>query len=178
MKTYCKYFICLIFFIFMSGCQNYKNVENQSSSSELSGCAELKNSSDIFYFPVLKNEPPTKIELHAVNDKTHKSFVMELNGNFLYGETDSIYHLEPVFVKKYTREDYIKLLELSKKVIINDYRSTKEDNSSPANTVYQLTLGEAWNSFSVRILVDDENKTPIELKELIDYLNFLNKTGQ
>jgi len=135
----------------------------------LFGCTASKQENDTTCLPVLITTLPSKIQLHSFDKKRHIAFVMESNGKILYDDTSIERMAEPVLVRTLDEASYRKLLELSRKVIQNNYSYKTSDQNSLGQVVYELSFGDTWNLLSVRVLVESQNGMPIELKQMIDY---------
>ena len=141
----------------------------------LAGCASPASEQSSVCIPVPIESPPTKLKLRTFDGKSQRIYVMEQSGSLFYGEASASASVKPLFVKQHTAQDYIDTLNMAWKVW-REYRYTNAGNASPEQTVYELSFGETWNAFLIRIPANAGNSVPENLAALVNQLSVLKKS--
>jgi hypothetical protein len=74
---------------------------------------------------------------------------------------------------KYNRDEYEKVLHLVKEVFSKNYQSKSSINQNKPYVVYQVKLGEYWNSLQLNLSYQEGAATPVELQELMVFIRGL-----
>jgi len=141
----------------------------------LSGCTAPSSDNSSVCIPIAMESPPSKLKLRTFDGKSQRIYVMEQGGGLFYGEASTASSVKPLFVKQYTAQDYIDTLNLAWKVW-REYRYTNAGSAAPEQTVYELSFGETWNAFLIRIPASAGNAVPDNLVPLVNQLSVLKKT--
>ena len=131
------------------------------------GCVAPVSEKSSVCIPVAVESPPSKLKLRTFDGKSQHVYVMEQSGGLFYGEASTASSVKPLFVKQYTAQDYIDTLNLAWKVW-REYRYTNAGSAAPEQTVYELSFGETWNAFLIRIPASAGNAVPDNLVPLVN----------
>lgn len=135
----------------------------------LSGCTSLRTTPAAVCIPVAVETPPAKLKLRTFNGSQQRMYVMDDKGALFYGEASATASVKPLFVKQHAPQDYLNTLNLAWKVW-RDYRYTNAGSADPTQTVYELSFGETWNAFLIRIPAAADNTVPANLQPLVQQL--------
>jgi len=141
--------------------------------SALQGCVHNDQEKTAACLRVPMDTPPTKIRLRSFDQGGQEIVLINNQGSVFFAKTKMAELATPALQQQYGAQEYINALNLSWQVISNNYSYTAEGINSPSQKIYELSFGESWNAFSIRIPVQTGEPLPKELGLLADYLNCL-----
>ena len=152
MKKSYEWRVCLLFVFVLQGCMH-------NDQEKTAACLRVP-----------MDTPPTKIRLRTFDQGGQEIVLINNQGSVFVAKTKMTELATPALQQQYGAQEYINALNLSWQVISNSYSYTAEGINSPSQKIYELSFGESWNAFSIRIPVQSDEQLPKELDVLTRYL--------
>jgi hypothetical protein len=139
----------------------------------IQGCIHHDQEKTATCLRVPMDTPPTKIRLRSFDQGGQEIVLINNQGSVFFAKTKMAELATPALQQQYGAQEYINALNLSWQVISNNYSYAAEGGNNASQKIYELSFGESWNAFSIRIPVKNGEPLPKELGLLADYLNCL-----
>ena len=139
----------------------------------LQGCMHNDQEKTAACLRVPMDTPPTKIRLRTFDQGGQEILLINDQGSVFFAKTKMTELATPALQQQYGTQEYINALNLSWQLISNNYSYVAEGGNNASQKIYELSFGESWNAFSIRIPVQSGEPLPKELGLLAQYLHCL-----